>query len=247
MPRWLLAVLAVGVAGVIALVVVGRVAASREEENRHSLCLNNLKQIGMALVLYRQTQHAYLPPYLTDDDGRPMHSWRVLLLPYLADEEATALYKQYNFDEPWNSPSNLRLAARMPEIYACPSSDAGSGKTNYLAVVGEETMWRVPKEGRMPARFITDGPADTIMVVESAAAVPWLEPRDLSFDDLRRGIKAPSDKPGVSSGHNGGANVAFADSRVMCLETATPGSALRAMATIAGGEDVDPEEYLLER
>ena len=51
-----------------------------------------------------EAQHGCFPPaYSVDKDGRPLHSWRVLLLPYLDEEE---LYKQLRLDEPWDSPHN---------------------------------------------------------------------------------------------------------------------------------------------
>ncbi len=44
-----------------------------------------------------------------------MHSWRVLLLPFV---EGAELYAAYDFAQPWNSEANLRLAEQMPPIYA---------------------------------------------------------------------------------------------------------------------------------
>ena len=35
-----------------------------------------------------------------------MHSWRVLLLPYL---DRSDLYKAYDFTEPWDGPNNRKL------------------------------------------------------------------------------------------------------------------------------------------
>ena len=52
-----------------------------------------------------------------------MHSWRVLLLPYLDQLE---LYNAYRFDEPWDGPNNRLLADRMPRHY-CFSGDDTPG------------------------------------------------------------------------------------------------------------------------
>ena len=78
-----------------------------------------------------------------------MHSWRVLLLPFL---EQTPLYEKYRFDEPWNGPNNRKLADAIIAIYNCPSDDHGgtgntSPMTNYVAIVGTETACG-PKPGR---------------------------------------------------------------------------------------------------
>ena len=90
--------------------------------------------IGFALQCYHQDHGSFPPAYITDKAGKPMHSWHILLLPYIGAKE---LYSRYKFDEPWNSTSNSRLARLMPEVYRCPSDpDAGDAITNYVAVVG---------------------------------------------------------------------------------------------------------------
>ena len=68
-----------------------------------------------------------------------MHSWRVLILPYL---EQRALYDEYKFDEPWNGPNNGKLHSRVVECFSCPTDEQTiSGQTSYVAVVGPETAW----------------------------------------------------------------------------------------------------------
>ena len=42
-----------------------------------------LATIGMALISYYHEHGSYPPAYIADATGRPKHSWRVLLLPYL--------------------------------------------------------------------------------------------------------------------------------------------------------------------
>jgi len=69
-----------------------------------------------------------------------MHSWRVLILPYIEQNE---LFKEYRFDEPWDGPNNRKLASRMPKVYALHGEERPDNvTTNYLAVVGPETFWR---------------------------------------------------------------------------------------------------------
>jgi hypothetical protein len=65
------------------------------EASRRSQCMNNLKQILIALQNYHDVYGEFPPACIRDKDGKPMHSWRVLLLPFLEQE---ALYKQYRFD-----------------------------------------------------------------------------------------------------------------------------------------------------
>jgi len=88
------------------------------EGARGANCLNNLKLIGLGLQNYHVEHGCFPPAYVADADGKPMHSWRVLILPYM---ERRILYDSYNFDEPWNSPSNRYLAGHIPSEYTCPS------------------------------------------------------------------------------------------------------------------------------
>ena len=62
-----------------------------------------LKQIGLALLnAYAVTNH-HFPADVRSNDGKPLLSWRVRLLPYLGHQ---ALYNEFHRDEPWDSPHN---------------------------------------------------------------------------------------------------------------------------------------------
>ncbi len=66
-----------------------------------------MKQLSLALHNFYD-EHRCLPPQaLLSKDGKPLLSWRVLLLPYL---EGGELYKRFRLDEAWDSPNNLPLA-----------------------------------------------------------------------------------------------------------------------------------------
>jgi Protein of unknown function (DUF1559) len=68
----------------------------------------------LAVANYHETYGCFPPAYVADRDGKPIHSWRVLILPFLEQQE---LYRAYNFDEPWNGPNNRKLASRVGKIY----------------------------------------------------------------------------------------------------------------------------------
>ena len=100
-----------------------------------SQCTNNEKHIALAIHNYISSTRpkAMFPPaYTTSKDGKPLLSWRVLILPYLEQE---ALYKQFHLDEPWDSPHNRTLIARMPTVYRCPmeAPDAAPRRENALS------------------------------------------------------------------------------------------------------------------
>ena len=46
------------------------------------MCVNNLKQIALALHNYEEVYKVLPPAYTVDAQGRPLHSWRTLILPY---------------------------------------------------------------------------------------------------------------------------------------------------------------------
>ncbi|MHB1036894.1 MAG: DUF1559 family PulG-like putative transporter [Pirellulales bacterium] len=193
--------------GILAALLLPAVQAAREAARR-AQCANNLKQISLALMNYHDANRCFPPAYIADKDGKPMHSWRVLILPYL---EQKPLYDQYKFDEPWDGPNNRRLADLMPTIYACPSSPQLPGKTDYLAVVGPGFAF----EGAKPMRMsdLKQGATNVITVVDVAgSATNWMEPRDLNVQDLR-GLAGQN----LRGNHPAGANAAYADGHVSFL------------------------------
>ena len=68
-----------------------------------------MKQIGLAMHNYHDANKSFPAQASFDASGRPLLSWRVLLLPYLEQNE---LYKQFHLDEPWNSEHNRKLIAK---------------------------------------------------------------------------------------------------------------------------------------
>ena len=159
-----------------------------------------------------------------------MHSWRVLLLPYLEED---ALYTAYNFGEPWDGPSNRKLQEGIPYVFNCPENESGA-YTNYVAVVGPNTVCR----GTEAITFdsIPDEGSQTIAIVEVGnSGIHWMEPRDLYIGQMAPGINPPAGQ-GISSHHRGGANIAFADGMVRFARNDVPLDRLEAMLTVDGGE-----------
>jgi hypothetical protein len=156
-------------------------------------------------------------------------------LPFLERDD---LYKQYDFNEPWDGPNNAKLADHMPPNYTL-DRDGKSATTvaNYLAVVGPETAW--PGHATITLKDVTDDTSNTILLVENhGAGVPWLEPRDLALADMSFELHDPR---GVSSKYDRPAVVTLAGS-VMALGPTVSPDALRALFTIRGGERVESGE-----
>jgi hypothetical protein len=197
--------------------------------------MNNLKQIMLAMLNYESTFRGFPAAAGPMKPGQPPVSWRVLILPYI---DRIDLFREYHRDEPWDSANNKKLLARMPAVYKAPGSKvAAQGKTNYLAVVGDEYALSADKR-RMPAD-ITDGLSRTIMVVEASdeKAVPWTKPEDLAVDK-----KKPA--AGLVGLRHGGFLAGFCDGSVQLIPAAISAETLHALFTRAGGEIVDPSNLL---
>jgi prepilin-type processing-associated H-X9-DG protein len=244
-PSSVLIVLAVlvvgffGCGGVLIALLLPAVQAAREAARR-SQCSNNLKQIGLALHNYHATYNTFPPAYIPDEDGQPMHSWRVLILPFL---EQQMLYEQYDFNEPWDGPNNSQLANTVIETYRCPSSPEGQATTNYLGISGEGTVFNNGDGSKF--QDILDGTSNTVMVAEVAGAnVNWMEPRDFDVTTMSTGVGSGAvprpnvDGASISSFHHGGAQVLMADGSVHFLaDTIAPG-VLQLLLTRADGQPV---------
>jgi len=213
--------------------------------SRRSQCRYQLMQIGIALHNYHDAYGTFPPAYIADAQGRPMHSWRVLILPYV---EEKSLYDRYDFSEPWDGPNNSKLAAEIPRIYRCPSDtrSISSTDTSYLAVVGDGTIWKGAKA--VSLADVKDGSSNTLLVVEShGAGINWMEPRDLHTLQMPATVN-PLNGQGICSCHNHKSNdrgrgecvqVLIADGSVRALENDTPSKTINALLTIAGGETVE--------
>ncbi len=246
-PTTVIVILVVVVAVVVVLIaVIGILIAlllpaiqSARGAARRAQCTNNLRQIGIAMQAYQAEHNCYPPAYLPDENDQPMHSWRVLLLPYLGEE---MLYEQYDFDEPWNSENNRRLIDRMPEVYRCPSETiADTSEPSYVMIVGPGTISDGPSNTREDQ--ITDGLHNTIMFVEICdAGFDWLQPQDLDARQISYQINDGSGQ-GIRSNHPGGVCVGFCDGSVHFLSDSTPPGTVRAMTTIAGGEPNEFRDY----
>jgi hypothetical protein len=209
-----------------------------DASNRIS-CIGTLKILGVIVHNY-ENQHGHFPPaHLLDKDGRPMHSWRILLLEF---EQPPQLYEEYSFDEPWNSPNNLALAHNVPSgmvafssTYRCPSdSEADELHATYLMPVGPGTFSDGPN-GRKVDQF-TDGTSNTLMVVErSQSGIHWMEPRDLDVAKMSYRINDPAGY-GIRSTHPAGASALFADGTVSSISKDVDPEILRAIITIDAGD-----------
>ncbi len=108
-----LGVVATGVTGMSVALLLPAVQQARNAARRMQF-MNNMKQLGLATLNYESKHRTYPPLFSVDEDGKPLHSWRVLILPYLGQQE---LYDQIRLDEPWDSEWNSQFHNDCPVVY----------------------------------------------------------------------------------------------------------------------------------
>jgi hypothetical protein len=238
---------------VVALAITLSLAAGCGGENkseREAQSHENLKSIGLACNHYHAAFNGF-PTSTHDTNGKPLLSWRVEILPYL---ENLDLYTQFHRDEPWDSDHNLKLIARMPDVYKAPGINLAD-KTVYLQPVGPDAMFprdksdpRQPKEvPRVKGKHeqgilgwsvsfedIKDGAGVTVMVVEAdpKRAVIWTKPDDFEFD---------GDKPkaGLGGVFSDSFHVEFPDGLTHFIPLTTDDNVVRDLFNPADGHNMD--------
>ena len=221
------------VAGALIALLMPNVQAAREAARRVQ-CINNLKQIALAMHNYHSANNAFPRATISDEKVKPLLSWRVAIVPYVGQQE---LYSKFKLDEPWDSPHNKALLKEMPPTYLCPNrTNFEPSTTTYQVFVGHGALFE--KDQDIAIANVTDGTSNTIMVVEAKEAVPWTKPADLSFD--------PQAAPwlfGAGSPHPSGFNVSAGDGAGRFLNTTVNLNVVRALITRSSGEIVAPGSF----
>ncbi|MEM9364471.1 MAG: DUF1559 domain-containing protein [Planctomycetota bacterium] len=229
-------------AGMIAVIQVGGNTAQRLREGRIRLSsTRNLETIAKAFRAYA-ADHGHFPPAFSEDaTGRKLHSWRVLLLPYLGEEE---LHERFNLSQPWDSRQNMQVAREgLPSVFRHPESVGWGLETHYFLILGEGTLY--PPSGPLRPDQIRDGSEKTILITEAMAPLSsgsWTEPVDLDAGKIAGGINVNQgqDLGGITTG---GACVVTADGRGHFLAESTPPLTVSALITPRGGEPL-PDDVL---
>ena len=218
-------------AGPVAVALLLPAVQAARSSARRAQSTNNMKQMALAMWTYHENNGGLPPQAITDEDGKPLLSWRVAILPYI---EQQALYNQFHLDEPWDSPHNKELLSVKVPVYLIPGSEAPEGETYYQAFVGDGAL--VDPTEMTKIQEITDGTSNTIMIVEAGESVPWTKPEDLEYSE-------DEDLPPLGGHFPGGFNAAFADGSVRFLKHTIAEEVLRALITRAGGEVISADSF----
>jgi hypothetical protein len=217
------------VIGDITIALMRPAIQSVHEAQRRISCLDRIHKITLCMLIYEQRHGSLPPPYIVDADGNPLHSWRVLILPYIGQQE---LYDQIRLDEPWDSHHNRMFHLKDVPFFACPSGETKQGETSYAVVVGEDAAFH--------EQFAEFGPKciPQILVVERQTPVCWMDPTQEFEAEVER-FEVNYDNGLMGSNHPGGMNVGMRSGSVRFISETIADEVLRRLlaGTIEPGED----------
>ena len=108
----------IAIIGILIALLLPAVQAAREAARR-AQCVNNLKQIGLALHNYESTNQTF-PPFSVQPKGRTSQPWSALarILPFI---EQGNLANLINWDTDFEFTSRPTVAATRVSAFMCPS------------------------------------------------------------------------------------------------------------------------------
>jgi prepilin-type N-terminal cleavage/methylation domain-containing protein/prepilin-type processing-associated H-X9-DG protein len=136
----------IAIIAVLIALLLPAVQSAREAARRAS-CVNNLKQMGLAIHNYNDAFSILPPGYIAASrfidgatDTAPGWSWAAAILPQL---DQSPLYASINVWLPVQAPANTTSVATLLSVYLCPSDllpgstfQIGDGLGDVLATVG---------------------------------------------------------------------------------------------------------------
>lgn len=247
----------IAIIGVLVALTMPALSAARESARR-SLCLSNLRQIGIAMHAYHE-QWKYFPPGCVEFrlKAKPQNrqlAWSVFILPNI---EQRNLYQSLNLFAPFDSPRNTTAAATVISTYVCPTAirpqplTQGRGRSDYGGMNGERiTTPNNPPKGVMltdkcvSMTMIPDGASRTIMIAEDSINPDgqWINGLNI-FDQAYAINKGPKFENDMRSMHSGGAQCAMADGSARFIKQTVDLKVLAALCTRAGRETIGDDAY----
>jgi prepilin-type N-terminal cleavage/methylation domain-containing protein len=244
----------IAIIGVLVALLLPAVQASREAARR-AACMNNLKQVGLALLGHHDARKEF-PLGGKAAKGAIGPSWTTEVLPWL---EEAPLRDLFDLSLAYTDPVNLTAANTLIPALLCPSMPEGEvprksadsansyAKTAYGGIQGDRGLFtptarNEPERGTMifvkpiSLKQIVDGASHTAIVGEVPKGIHsiWASVKNI-FDQ-----SAPINSPfaqitdsgqELSSFHPGGALVVFADGSVHFFPNSTDNLTLAAICS----------------
>ena len=186
---------------------------------------DQLLELTIALLRYEKANGTLPPAFTVDRHGKPLHSWRVLILPYLGQQQ---LFEQIKLNEPWNSAHNSRFSSRRPDVYRCfPCKESSQSETCYSVVIGPD----LPFDGGQGTNLNRFGKEcdEMILIVERTDPIHWMDPaKELTFKQVELGFVS-------------GPDIKKSPSRIAGRYRSMPQVGFRNISAHCIPDDLDPE------
>jgi prepilin-type N-terminal cleavage/methylation domain-containing protein len=145
----------IGIIGVLVALLLPAVQAAREAARRAS-CVNNLKQMGLALHGYHDA-HGTLPPGGIMEgpccETKSHTSWTIAILPFVEEDAVYARYVQAAFNE---DTVNAPVREALIDVFTCPSEPDARSLRNRESGPGMALLW-APGSYRAMTGLSADG------------------------------------------------------------------------------------------
>ncbi len=221
--RWITIVIILGILLLVFALLMPAVEQSREAARR-SMSKNNLKQIGLALHNYHESNGSLPPGGVIREDGTAMNGWLTMIMPYM---DASPDYDALDLNESWESPINVEVFERVRPVFLNPSvaelyTNTGYGLTHYL---GNPNLFN--RNSSVQFDQMQNGLAHTWMSGEVAGNYqPWSYP----FNWRVLGTKLCDDSNSYGCFPWSGGHLLFADGRVSFFSNKTSLEILKRFA-----------------
>lgn len=221
----------------LALAAALYAATAANSYSRRSETTNNFRVVVLALQNYHDT-YGYLPKAVVKGThGEDIWSWRYALTPYLF---RTGDFDRRRRDEPWSSPTN-RADWMMKGYYFCYPEHGDT--TCILAITGPGTVFGDHND---PPYSLDELDSDTILLIETRdSGFVWPQPGDTDIGTLAAHDRNGSPQ-GLSSIHESGFHIAFADGAVWFIRDDVPFDSLSRFFTVDGARGADRDHDLAQ-
>jgi hypothetical protein len=254
---------------ILILVILGGVAVNAVKKSRHAAdraqCANGLKQVILAIHCYQDVNRRF--PTASHSESKLPHAQRLswMLEVYAYGESNMDPLWRTDPEQPWDAEKNRYVVRSKIAWFNCPvnPNEREAFWTSYVGITGVGKDPIDLERGHPAAGFIgferaitlkdlRDGFSTTIFVAETNRENgPWAQ----SGHSTARGLDAAGsnylgmegqfgsqhqESKGFMAGSHYLTLVAFGDGTVRPLNDAIDPHVFEALATIAGGEKVEP-------